>query len=142
MKNKSQKDSPNLSNLLSKDLKWLASYLECVKDLVPFERIKKIDYYKNRSHQKNKHHLAITHRLANNKTHAIYIRTDISKEKRIPVDYDTQEDILWFTAHELAHCHSKGWEHGKSHFYLMSQIFARFGEHLYNIGFELDRNKK
>jgi len=96
----------------------------------------------NRSHQFNEHHKAITHRLANNKTHLIFIRTDLPKEKRIPLEMDNQEDCLFFLSHELAHCIPEGWEHGKEHFKLMSQIFAKFGEVLYDIGFEKDRNKK
>lgn len=96
----------------------------------------------HRGHQKAMHHYAITHLLGNNKTHVIYIRTKLPKEKRIPLDYDQQEDCLWYLAHELAHCCKGGWEHGPAHFKLMTQIFARFGDVLFNIGFELDRNKK
>lgn len=127
--------------MLSKDLKWLDPYLENVQDLVPFDRIKKIAYYQTRSHQKNVNHVAITHKLGNNKTHNIYIRTNLPKEKRIPLSYDNQEDILIFLAHELAHCCYGGWEHGPRHVLIMSQIFSKFGETLYQIGFEKDRNK-
>lgn len=140
--NKLSKLQPNLSKILSKDLKWLAPYLEAVKDLVPLHKIKKIDYYMNRSHQFNEHHKAITHRLANNKTHLIFIRTNLAKEKRIPLSMDHQEDCLFFLAHELAHCVPEGWAHSKTHFHLMSIIFSKFGEVLNNIDFEINRNKK
>lgn len=132
----------NLSKILSTDLKWLSPYLEHVQDLVPFEKIKKIDYYQTRSHQKNKHHLAITHMLANNKTYLIYIRTTRVKEDRIPVDIDTQEDILMLLAHELAHVCPNGWEHGPKHIKIMADIFQRFGEVILRIDSEEIRNKK
>lgn len=131
----------NFNSILHPDLYWLGPYLEAVVDLVSFDRVKMITYYKNRCHHKNKHHLAITHKLGNNKTHKIFIRTDLPKEKRIPLDMDFQEDVLWYVAHELAHVHPEGWEHGNSHFHIMSQMFARFGEVLKKIGFEKDRNK-
>lgn len=129
------------SKILSKDLKWLAPYLEAVADIVPLNQIKKIGYYKNRTHQKNANHLAITHRLLNNKTFYIYIRTDLPKENRIPLNYDDQEDVLWYLSHELAHVCPGGWEHSKHHFKTMSVIFSRFGKVLFKLGFEKDRNK-
>lgn len=141
-KNKSLKDSLNLSKIVSHDLKWLLPYLEHVKDIVPLEKVKKIDYYKTRSHHKKQHHLAITHKLANNKTFLIYIRTDLEKKDRIPLNIDTQEDLLILLAHELAHVCPKGWEHGSIHIKTMSDIFQRFGEIILKIDSEENRNKR
>lgn len=138
LKNKQQ--TVNFNKILTKDLYWLAPYLEAVQDDIPFKNIKLIDYYKTRAHQQKQNHLAITHLLGNNKTYKIYIRTSLPKEKRIPLDYDTQEDVLWFVAHELAHV--VHWEHGPEHFHCMTKLFSKFGDVLINIGFEKDRNKR
>lgn len=127
---------------LSQDLKWLAPYLEAVNHLVLLDRVKSIKYYTSRKHHKREHHYAITHRLGDNKTYYILIRTNIEKSKRIPLDYNTQEDVLIYVAHELAHCVPGGWEHGPEHFKIMSEIFAEFGKVLHKIGFEKDRNKR
>jgi len=142
--NRVEKTFKDLSPILSNDLKWLIPYLEVIRDLVPFRNIKKIQYYKHRTCWEfiyKKHHLAITHQLANNKTYLIYIRTMLPKEKRIPLDKDEQEDVLWFLAHELAHCVPGGWEHTKEHFRIMSEIFYRFGKILHLIDFENERNR-
>lgn len=60
--------------------------------------------------------------------------------KRIPLDYDQQEDCLFFLSHELAHvCH---FDHGVDHLLMTTKLFYRFGKVLHKIGFELDRNKR
>lgn len=133
---------PSLGKLLARDLKWFAPYLESVQDLVDFSRVKKISYYMHRSHHKKTHHYAITHKLNNNRTHLIYIRTKLAKNKRIPVDIDMQEDLLLLLAHELAHVCPEGWEHGPKHIKIMSNIFQRFGEVIERIDSEQNRNKK
>lgn len=123
---------------LSKDIKWLWPYLDSISDLIDLKKIGKIHYYKNREGKKV-HHQAICHRLGNNKIYNIFIRTNLAKENRIPLDINSQEDVLFFLAHELSHL--VHWSHTKDHFKLTAKLYKRFAEKLHQIDFEIERNQ-
>lgn len=125
---------------LSDDLKWLAPYLKAVRRLVPLNRVISISYYQTRSQYHKEHHKAITHRLGNNKNFQIFIRTKLPVDKRIPLRYYDQEDVLFFLGHELAH--TKVWDHTTAHLKLTGRIFKKFTEVAVKLGFEQDRCQK
>lgn len=125
---------------LSKDLKWITPYLEAVGHIVPLDKITEIRYYTSRKHHKKEHHKAITHRLANNKSFAIFLRTKLPIDERVPLRYYDQEDIMYYLAHELAHV--RFWEHTTKHLKLTSKIFKIFTDTTHKLGWEEERHVK
>lgn len=112
----------------SLEVLWLQPYLEAVEDLVPIKNIKEIKFVKYR----NKfpiHHATIEKKNKNN--HKIILRVYYPKTHRHPMRPLDQELCLNSLCHELSHLIY--WvEASAARFQLETQIYARFGNKLWN----------
>lgn len=110
-------------------------YLEAVEHLVPLHEIQEIKTVKYRNCFPSHHALIEKTKYKFKIILRVY-------ERSIPASTLNQELVLNSLSHELAHMEK--WEEPEAsvtRFYLETKIYARFGEKLLQLGYEVDRNK-
>lgn len=121
----------------SRDLKWLAPYLDSLRGYVPVERIHEIKTVKFRDALPD--HDAIIEDLGK-KGFKIIVRPYKPIEQRIPISKLDQDTILQNLSHEISHV--LVWEeHEADRVIAQAEILKRFAYKLKELGYEKDRNK-
>lgn len=122
---------------LSRDLKWLAPYIEAADGLIAVDKIHEIKSVKFRTALPD--HDAIIENLGR-KGFKIIVRPYEPISKRLPISRLDQDTILQNLAHELSHVGV--WEeHDPARVELQAKILAVFAKKLKQLGYEKDRNK-
>jgi hypothetical protein len=123
--------------ILSKDLKWLAPYLDTLRDFVPIEKIYEIKMVKFRD--KFPDHEAIIENLGR-KGFKIILRPYEPAFRRLPISKLDQDTMIQNLSHEISHI--LVWEeHDPDRVIAQAKILTRFADKLKELGYEKDRNK-
>jgi len=122
---------------LSKDLKWLAPYLDSISDFVPIEQIHEIKMVKFRN--KFPDHEAIIENLGK-KGFKIILRPYEPAGRRLPISKLDQDTIVQNLSHEISHI--LVWEeHDPDRVIAQAKILTKFARKLKELGYEKDRNR-
>lgn len=108
---------------IQKKLKWVAPYMEVVKDLVPVDKLSGIRSFSVPLGKKENVYATITNRGRKFNINIKVLNNDEFENKQKPA---FMNDILHHLAHELAHL--KYWYHDGNHMILEAKIMLRFGK--------------